>query len=75
MVESSNIESRLSRLENLQLFSPDFVVQAVQTMYLLCSPGYFVCEIADLRVQAMSSFRLDAFVVQARRSHYCCSLG
>jgi hypothetical protein len=29
----------------------------------LCSPGYVVCEIADFRVQAMSSFRVHAIVV------------
>jgi hypothetical protein len=35
----------------------------------LCSPCYVVCEIADFRVQAMSSFRVHAIVVQAMVWH------
>jgi hypothetical protein len=63
-----NIESRLCRIENLQFFSPDYVVQAMSSMKSqiesrLCSPGYVVCEISDFRVQAMSSFRVQAIVV------------
>jgi hypothetical protein len=45
-VDSHIIESRLCRVENLQTFSPGYVVQAmsyVETLkieYRLCSPGY-----------------------------------
>jgi hypothetical protein len=35
----------------------------------LCSPGYVVCEITDFRVQAMSSFRVHAIVVQTMVWH------
>jgi hypothetical protein len=74
MVESPNIESRLCRIENFQFFSPDYVVQAMSYVKShvesrLCSPGYVVCEIADFRVQAMSSFRVHAIVVQAMVWH------
>jgi hypothetical protein len=70
MVESLNIESGLCRIENLQFFFPNYVVQAMSygkshIESRLCSPGYFVCEIADFRVQAMSSFRVQAIVVQS----------
>jgi hypothetical protein len=34
MVESPNIESRLCRMENLQFFSPDYVVQAMSYVKL-----------------------------------------
>jgi hypothetical protein len=65
MVGSPNIESRLCRIENLQFFSTDYVVQAMSNMKpriesRLCSPGYVVGEIADFSVQAMSSFRVQA---------------
>jgi hypothetical protein len=75
MVESPNIESRLCRVENLQFFCPDYVVQAMSYVEShlesrLCSPGYVVCEIADFRVQAMSSFRVHAIVVQAMVWHH-----
>jgi hypothetical protein len=74
MVESPNIESRLCRIENLQFSSPDYVVQAMSYVKShkesrLCSPGYVVCDIADFPVQAMSSFRVQAIVVQAMYSH------
>jgi hypothetical protein len=74
VVESPNIESRLCRVENLQFFSTDYVVQAMSYVEShlesrLCSPGYVVCKIADFRVQAMSSFRVHAIVVQAMYSH------
>jgi hypothetical protein len=73
-VESANFESRLCLIENLQFFSPDYVVQAMSYVEShiasrLCSTGYVVCEIEDFRVQAMSSFRVQAIVVQAMYSH------
>jgi hypothetical protein len=74
MVESANFESRLCLIWNLKFFSPDYVVQAMSNVKShiesgLCSPGYVVCKIADFPVQAMSSFRVHAIVVQAMVWH------
>jgi hypothetical protein len=73
-VESHITESRLCRIENLQISSPNYVVQAMSYVKShiesrLCSPGYVVCQIADFRVQAMSSFRVHDVVVQAMVCH------